>query len=258
MFRLSLRSLFVQVALVGIASSTLIQPGMATTIVVMLATVICLLMVFTLGAWRLNYFAISMVCLGCCYLIVADGGVFPKMEKNLPTEWLLERGPGLDTTIHSGVKSFGSMSLTLWMVCEKHDHYDRKSFSAFDKVPREETNDTSVKKDTGPTGISVKIPEYAITSKQTFVTISKRDHPQNRTYFILGHCWFVILISMFVLTTLFQGKRKTRISVKINGGQSQSLGITPCGSGKRRLHQPKFILSPMVDESGTLTEPQFA
>lgn len=51
---------------------------------------------------------------------------------------------------------------------------------------------------------AVTLPVYVTTPIATVVIKTKRQFPQNRTCFIIGHCWFVIAFVLISSTgTLF-------------------------------------------------------
>ena len=121
----SLRSLLTLVSLSGVATYSLTNPDVTSAVVIVLATVMCLIGLFLIGISKHRFFDVLLAFLCVCYLVVADEGIFPNLERRLPIEWLLNQGVESHTVIHSGVVDMdNSPSLTKWAwhMCVEPNH----------------------------------------------------------------------------------------------------------------------------------------
>lgn len=203
MLNFSLKTLLALVAFAGIASCLMARPTIFAAIVVALLAVLSLVTLTIIGLWIRRPFPIVVACACVCYLGIADGGWFPELERYLPTEWLLCQCSTSHTVIDSGRKR--SVSLSKWAarVCLEENHKDRNLNASSEHFPSHPTIVAS--DDSSNISTTVKLPKFAMTTVNTIRTVTKRDDPENRAFFIIGHCLFVILSAVFVI--LLQSRR---------------------------------------------------
>ena len=207
----------------------------------MVIVVISLLALTFVGIWKRRPLAFVVVVLSMGYLAIADGGNFPSAEpeRYLPTEWGLERCCIGHTAMNSGRRR--SNSLTEWALAVNPNHKDwhyatqskskadantRRSWTITTEEVTDETLDELLEMvDSGPAlpnpmlGVTIKLPKI---TPVTIVTISRnRDSPQNRSFFIVGHCLFVILISALTFSYIF-AVPLSRSRIRQNSGSETS------------------------------------
>jgi hypothetical protein len=163
-----------------------------------LIVVFGLLMLAVFGLCTRRSIPFGLACFFLCYLAIADGAVFPEKVRYLPTEWVLARCCRSNTVFDNGRER--SVSLTRWAsrLCLEPNHKDRDAVS---RNNRKWVTDSNNAADivSGHFSPSMTLPTVALTAATTVKTASKRDEPQNRAFFITGHCLFVISILTVVL-----------------------------------------------------------
>ena len=124
---------------------------------------------------------------------------FPLAERFLPTERLLcQCSPGTYTVLRSGRKTSNSLVIWAWRLCFEKNHRDWNAVTSFERPPTTVYGNIA-NVDAGPFNTTVKLPKMAFTTVTPIRTITSRDYPQNRTFFIIGHCFFVILLALLAL-----------------------------------------------------------
>lgn len=204
MFRFSLKALFAQVGIAGMVCYSLARPSLSVAVVVMTATALSLFYVIVLASKKRHPFAIVLVCLCCCYLGVADGGAFPDAERLLPTEWLLSHGTTYHTVFTNGRTRSDSLAQWAWRVCkEEKAHQDWDVIHSPVKNRRRDVDPASSVGAASRSSTTVNLPTFTVIPVTTTRTAAKRDAPQNRTFFIVGHCWWaglVVVLTLMILT----------------------------------------------------------
>ena len=199
----SLRSLFVLVSLSGIAAYLLSRPTLATAVATMFAA-ICSISILGATARRKRCcvsFFVALLC--CCYLCLADGGIIPRSARYLPTEWLLSECSTSGMYFDNGRRR--SNSLTIWTsrLCTEENHKDFGIVAtAQSKTHFSYANDVNQE--------TIDLPSFTTTTASTTVVALRRDDPHNKPFFIIGHCTFVIVISM--LTPFIRNREKPIVS----------------------------------------------
>jgi hypothetical protein len=206
----SLKSLFVLVTLAAIASHALARPTIIAALIVALVMVLSLSVLTVIGFWKRRPLLIAVALVCYCYLGMADGGVLPGAERYLPSEWLLCRCSTYHTVIFNGRKP--SKSLVIWAVRDSLENKvkDQSSVSSSKRAPRQLLASVAHHAPDGDDTVSIPLPRFALTKVGTTITIFKRDDPQNRAFFIIGHCLFVnsvVIIVGMVQTQLYRRKR---------------------------------------------------
>lgn len=194
----SLKTLLVFVSAAGLASYTLSRPSIAAAIFLMLVVVLSLLALAVFGLWTRRSVPLVFVCFFLGYLVIADGGVLPEKERYLPTEWGLARCCRSHTVFNNGRKR--SVSLTRWAsrLCLDPNHKDWVAVSSTQRKRMPDSNGAADNV-SGPFPPSIALPTFAFTAVTTVKTASKRDDPQNRAFFLIGHCLVVISLVTVVL-----------------------------------------------------------
>ena len=204
--KFSLKTLLIFACASGIALFTLAQPTISTTILLMLVTATSLMVLALNGYRSRRSFPLVVAFSVFCYLVIADGGVLPRLERYLPTEWLLNRCSSEQTVVDSGRKR--SDSLTKWMsrLCLEQKHKDLNALSSVCCQPtidsKNATDAASIHFDT-----SIVLPAFALTNSTTVKISTKRDGPENRAFFITGHCLVAIAI---VAVAMIKSPYKTK------------------------------------------------
>lgn len=234
----SLKHLLAAVFVVGICCAMFVRPGISMAKVSMVAVTISIFAAACVGLRSRRPIAFVFVILSMVYLAMADGGILPSAERYLPPEWGLERCCGWHTSFDNGRRR--SISLTKWVLAVNPKHKDwqyvteAKRKTSSDKRTPPETEpttdetledlldlaDTNLSDEaTGLLEPSVKLP-VVVPTPVTRVTISrKRDLPQNRPFFIMGHCLVVTLLSangIIYISATSNRKARSPIGVSLN------------------------------------------
>lgn len=196
MFRFSLKALLTLPCFVAAACLTLNYPSFPLAIATALLMLLTLLTVMVLTIRRRRFWALLMIGLCGCYLVIADGGVFPGGERSLPTEWFLSQNTMPIAYENSGLLYSRSLSLWAWRVGRGEVHKDPNYIAPPGK--RIKSDVATVLILSSGVAPQVKLPTFNVMSVQIILVSAKRDAPQNRPYFIIGHCWFVILVLLLL------------------------------------------------------------
>jgi len=132
----SLKSLFALASLAAIASHVMARPTITAVVVVALLTVLSLSVLTAIGLWKRRPLLIAVAFVCCCYLGIADGGVYPGAEKYLPSEWLLCRCSTSHTVVSSGRKRSKSLAKWAARVSLEDNHKDLSLVSSHEWLPR--------------------------------------------------------------------------------------------------------------------------
>ena len=200
MFRYSLRSALLLTTIMGVALATLCRASVKVTLVLVLVLAATLLVSGVLAVTaskNRSFFAAAMI-VGCGYLLLADGGLFPAAPAQLPTEWLLGRvgstaimpeyvAPPVYSNIDAYMKS-GYGSLVAW-ACREYLHpIPPKPPDADDEIGM----------------VDVQLPTFTfVTVPTTTIAIPLRFDTSARSFLLTGHCWFAagLAVIMGLLTT---------------------------------------------------------
>jgi hypothetical protein len=195
MITFSLRSLFALVSLVGIAVWALSRPTVATATVAIFVAIISITFLAAIAYRKRCSLCLVAAALCCCYLCSADGGIYLRSENYLPTEWLLSEYSAPGTSFDSGRRRSKSLALWTYRLCFENNHKDSAVFS---DAPSESNQCGNQEPDAEPVVTSVSLPKMTMTTTTTVVTLSNRDDPRNRPFYIVGHCTFVVFLSLLV------------------------------------------------------------
>ena len=174
--KFSIKALFLLMGMSGIACSTLAHPSMITTAVVMLVAALCLSSLLIWGLRKRNYLSIAFACFCGCYLVVADGGIFPGLERWMPTERLLEQCTKDHTVLGNGHLRPRSLAKWFWNVYAEKNHRDRSLFN-----PPEKITNTNIPQPANV--IAVELPKLSFTTISTLATVFDRGDPQKQNFF---------------------------------------------------------------------------
>ncbi len=198
----SLRSLLIFVSAASVASFALGNPVVEVSILMMLAAATSIIALLVFGVWTRRVFPLLLACFLGGYLTIADGGVFPEKERYLPTEWALARCCRGHTNLENGRKR--TVSLTKWIsrLCLEPNHKDWDAVTTLKYSPTSgsATNRMAeVATSQSDASIELQLPRFAMTTVSSVKTVSTRAFPQNRGFFITGHCLVVVSITMFMV-----------------------------------------------------------
>jgi len=214
----SLRTMCIFVSIAGLACFALATHSFAVAITFMLCVALSLVSMTVYSVWVRRPRLLLSVIFSIAYLIVADGGFFPGAVQWLPTEWSLQRCSRVHTLFYS-VKRHNE-SLTRWalqLCCEpNHNDWDLVFWKKFAvaknnrlKGSLSETTDATLdllleqvdlqegELITPPPAIV--LPVFKVTPTTHVTVLRHRDQPQNRAFFISGHCLAVLLMLAVVM-----------------------------------------------------------
>ena len=233
--KLSLKTMFGLVFLAAVACYVLAKPAIDLAAILMAVVLVSLVAFLVFSFWMRRLRLILIVLLSLVYLVIADGGVVRTAERILPTEWCLERFCSGHTSLNSGRKR--SDSLTQWIsrLYLEPDHRDLNyvysTRPVFDKekvVHRsndisEQTLDELLSLVDGPKStspvfqspVNIQFPKITVTSVST--VSRRRDCPQNRAFFIMGHCLTVLLVLAVVVVWEIVRLRRTKTQASRRG-----------------------------------------
>ena len=202
MCRYSLRSALLGTTVAGVALATLCRASVAVTLVLVLALAAALLVsgVLALTASKNRSFFAAATIVGCGYLLLADGGLFPAAPEQLPTEWLLGRvgstaimpeyvAPPVYSNIDAYMKS-GYGSLVAWACREYLNPITPELSDGDDEID----------------AVDVELPTFSFVTAPTTITtiaIPLRFDTSARSFLLTGHCWFAagLAVIMGLLTS---------------------------------------------------------
>lgn len=191
--------MFVFASLSSVAACAMSRPATLSAIVAILAAVLSLVLLSVVALWNRRPVPVVVVCFCCCYLCIADGGLFPTIERYLPTEWVLSQCSTSGTVFDSGRKRSDSLAVWTSRLCLEDNHKDWESVPST-AATRTISSSSTPDDDQRISGVTVKLPTFAMTTANTVVIVSNRDDPQNRAFFIIGHCICVIVVAMLTMT----------------------------------------------------------
>ena len=215
----SLKTMFIFVSVAGLACFALATHSFAVAITFMLCVALSLVLITVYSVWARKPRLLVLIICSIAYLIVADGGLFPSAVQWLPTEWSLQRCSRTHTHIYSGLKRHNE-SLTRWalQLCWEPNHNDwdlvfgKKFAVAKNNRPKDSSSEITdatldlllVRIDSQEYDLirppsAIVLPTFKVTPTTQVIFLRHRDQPQNRAFFISGHCLAVLLTLAVVM-----------------------------------------------------------
>jgi len=223
------------ICVTAIASCALANRGISVAVALMLCVVLSLIATAVYSIWARRPSLLVLVVLSLVYLTAADGGVVPGAERYLPTELTLERFCKNHTALNSGRKR--SKSLTQWAsrLCLEDHHGDLQYLTPVspsvaqhktqhdppsDPIDVDALLETLLEPDVANeddvlrqvSGATVPVPIVRFAPANVVTISRKRDLPQNRAFFISGHC--LVVLSVLAMAMVWEGHRSKRLNTR--------------------------------------------